>query len=143
MGFSIAWVAVAGKPAELVHQELGLKPTGMFEDAPESDVIGLALPHGWYLVFVNRAGRELFTEKNLRRLSATANLVTCDVEEHVMFCKSFAMINGKIIWEVSHDAEKGLLHLESVGELPEIYHRIKSEQEAKQRDADAKGDDVD
>ena len=42
MGFDTSWLAVRGKPSESVLHLMGLRPTGEFEEVPESPIMGIA-----------------------------------------------------------------------------------------------------
>jgi hypothetical protein len=55
MGFHVSWIAARGKPVESVLLDLGLGETADRENVPESDVTGVLLPSGWYVVFFNDA----------------------------------------------------------------------------------------
>jgi len=50
MGYSLSWLAVRGKPPEVVQGELGFRPTGEREEIPEADLSGVELPNSWYLI---------------------------------------------------------------------------------------------
>src|SRR2546430_2051623 len=134
MGVSLSWLAVKGGTRELVLGALGLRGTGTCEEIPESDITGVELPTGWYLIVANRGYPPFMEENTLTRLSATAEVVTCFVEEHVMCSSADRWQNGHQMWSVLHDAQRGIGHLEQKGDFPptfaSICARLRSEQQA-------------
>jgi hypothetical protein len=130
MGYSISWIAIRGKDRDVVCSEFHVEPTGEFEDVPESPVVGARLPTGWYLLFIN--DRSLPGSGVLGKLSTRAELVCCFVEEHVMCSSASGWQNGKEQWSVTRDAQQGLTHLESTGDLPWAYAAIHDDLSRKQ-----------
>jgi hypothetical protein len=134
MGFAISWLAVTGKSPELVLTELGLVSTGEAEEIPESPITGARLPSGRFLVFANRFDSPLVSEASLRILSRGCDVVSCRVEEHVMFSSATCYVDGEQSWHVEHDAQAGIYSLESSGELPdasaEIFESLMGQQAA-------------
>jgi hypothetical protein len=132
MGFSLAWVAVRGLRREKVLEALGLRATGEHEELPESELVGAALPSGWYLVVADHFG--ILEDGELARaLSKKGETVACWVEEHVMFSMACGFEKGKERWRVSHDSSRGLEHLETSGSLPASFAPIRDEHLQKQR----------
>jgi hypothetical protein len=140
MGFSASWLAVRGKPSTAVLSELGLRGTGEYDDVPDSPHLwGTSLPAGWYLVFANRSDyREDFP---LDRLSSSAELVACFVEEHVMVCAASGWRDGKEVWSIYHESDQSLEHLETKGDLPPVFTSIRDRLAAQQ--AEEGGDEAD
>lgn len=134
MGFAISWLAVSGKEPQQVLDELGLSRTGEAEEIPESPVSAAQLPNGWFLVFANIFDSPLVAKSVLANLSSGCSVVSCQVEEHVMFSSSTCHINGKIKWHVAHDAQESIYHLSTSGDLPAefsaIYAALKQEQDS-------------
>ncbi|WP_157489285.1 hypothetical protein [Lysobacter sp. Root916] len=133
MGFAISWLAVSGKDPQQVLQELQLHRTGETEEFPESPVSAAQLPTGWFLVFANRFASPLVADRSLQQLSAGCTVISCQVEEHVMFSSVMCYANGKNNWHVTHDAQEGIYHLSVSGDLPpqfnDIYASLKQEQD--------------
>jgi hypothetical protein len=115
MGYSLSWAAIRGGNPEAIHSLLGLRAIDVWEEIPESKIVGASLPTGWYLVSFKR--KEL-GDRILRKLSGMAEVVYCFVEDHVMFSKASAWKDGKFLWSVTHDCEKGRYHLEIKGDAP-------------------------
>lgn len=144
MGFSIAWIAVQGKPASAVLDELGLTDSGEHDEANESPVSGAALPGGWYVVFLNDVVHPYAQKAVLSRLSKGATAVVgCQVEEHVMVSCAFAYRDGALAWEVTHESDLGERHLGEQGQLPALYHEVKTALLAEQDREDAAHHEVD
>jgi hypothetical protein len=82
MGFSGSWIAVREVSPERVNATLRLRPSGLWQDLPESDCTGAQLPSGFYLVVFLR--KEL-SRNFLSTISAAFPLVYGFAEEHVMY----------------------------------------------------------
>jgi hypothetical protein len=135
MGYSITWLAVKGLPAEAVRNKLGFRPTGQMEEFPESELTGVEMPNGWYLIVDNRrAADAVAPDTVLQDLSASGcELVTCLVEEHVMVSVATGWSGGTKTWSILHDSTTGKRHhLEAKGEPPPAFAAIRDELTAKQ-----------
>jgi hypothetical protein len=131
MGYSLSWLAVKGKPSQAVREELGFRPTGKREELPESDLSAVEMPNGWYLI-VSDHTELIGSDAAWQRLSSSGcELVTCFVEEHVMVSAATGWHDGKMIWSVTHDVQKGRKHLEIQGEPPPQFAAIRDELSAK------------
>jgi hypothetical protein len=135
MGYSLLWAAVkSGKP-EAIHSLLGLRATDVWEEIPESKTVGASLPTGWYLVSFNR--KEL-GDHILTKLSSLGEVAYCFVEDHVMFTRASGWKDGKFLWSVTPDCEKGKNHLEIKGDAPAswkgVHAKLVSKQDAEEED---------
>jgi hypothetical protein len=143
MGYSLSWLAVRGKSAEAVRDELGFRLTGKRERIPEAALSAVEMPNGWYLIVSNRS-EQVAADATMQRLSSSGcELVTCFVEEHVMASSASAWAGGQSKWSVTHDAQQGHGHLEAHRELPPSYTSILNRLSTKQQDADANNERVD
>jgi hypothetical protein len=134
MGYSLSWLAVKGKSPQAVREELGFRATGQREEVPESDLSAAEMPTGWYLIVSNRS-EQVISDSEMQRLSSSGcELVTCFVEEHVMFSAATGWKEGRKCWSVSHDAGRGMEHLAFEGELPPAFASIRDELIAKRRE---------
>jgi len=61
----------------------------------------------------------------LERLSAGCEVLTCTVEEHVMFSEATGWRNGKRLWLVTHKGEDGPIDITAEGALPAEYASIR------------------
>jgi len=123
MGFALSWIAVHTTDSAAVLAELRLEQTGVVEEFPEAPLSMARLQAGWVLVLMNRSSSALDGTVNLRRLSRIGDVVACFVEEHVMVSSAALVSNGKEVWRVTHESEKGLTHLEVVGATPPALAR--------------------
>jgi hypothetical protein len=142
MGFSLSWVAVRGKTGRDVCDELGVEGTGRREEFPESPLTGAELPGGWYLVIANHDPRFSLDEV-LERISAYSEMVTCFVEEHVMYSAATGWRGGKKVWSIIHESDKGIDHLETEGDLPPMFGSIRDRLRLEQEAAGGKDAEVD
>ena len=143
MGYSQSWLAVKGKPPAAVLDALSLRGTGTREEIAESPIVGAELPSGWYLVVTDRSGHPLMREQILERLSAACEVVTGDVEEHVMVSVATGWKDGRRVWSVTHDAQRDMEHLDTHGELPATFSGIRDGLRSKQQAAGGRKADVD
>lgn len=118
MGFRVQLIAITGKTPATIQQDYGVAPTGQHEEIAESQVVGAMLPGGAYLLYVNDQDRINPDPKAYARLSAGASLVACYVNETVMHSYACGWSNGAKQWSVAHDAQHGIEHLETTGDLP-------------------------
>ncbi len=130
MGFSLSWLAIRGKDVATVRSELGVRGTGRHEEVPESPLLGADLPTGWYLVLANRC--DLEETQPLAELSSGGEVVTCFVEEHVMYSRASGWKDGRRVWSITHDLQRGYGHLETDGDLPPVFAPIRDRLTAEQ-----------
>ena len=143
MGFSFTSLAVRGGTRDAVLATLGLRGTNTHEEIPESDITGASLPSGWYLVTANRGYPAFAEDATLKRLSQTAEVVTCFVEEHVMCSAASMWADGREVWSVMHAADQGIEHLDTKGSLPPVFAPISERLRAEQAAASGKKAKVD
>jgi hypothetical protein len=123
MGFRVQLIAVSGKESAAVQRDYGVAPTGQREETPESPVVGVKLPGGAYLLYVN--DEIVPDDRVFARLSRDASLVACYANETVMNSYACAWENGVERWSVFHDAQQGIKHLEVTGALPDEFRPIR------------------
>jgi hypothetical protein len=131
MGYSLSWAALKEGSQQTACAALGLRATGKREEIPESKIVGAALPTAWYVIQFNRTE---MGDRELARLSRPGEVVCCFVEDHVMVSWASGWREGKKVWSVVHDCEKGRFHLDIKGEAPaelkSIAERLIAEQHA-------------
>ena len=125
MGFHISWVAVRGVTPNVVRSRLRLRQTNEREYVPESDVTGVELPTGWYLVFFNDPLPPELDDEKLASLSIDAEMFVFVVEESSMVSLAKGYLRGEKQWEVVHDSNQGLEHVEVSGTPPSSYQAIR------------------
>ncbi|WDI44127.1 hypothetical protein [Bremerella sp. P1] len=126
MSFAYSWLAVSGKsPDDMLHA-LGLESGDTYEGFPDGTLSGISLPTGWYLVVSERC--DFANTRNLRRLSKRCDLITCAVEEHLMYASTSFWKNGRLAWEITHDSQlqAGRHHMEATGKLPPMVDEIRT-----------------
>jgi len=144
MGYSISWLAIKGRAKPDIHRELGLSESGKTEEEPDSVILGTDLPDGSYLVFLNECfHRFIVSDEILGRLSQGCEIVGCQVEEHVMVSAAFGWKDGHRLWEVGHEADKGIDNLDVEGAPPAALREIEARLRARQDKYDSENDDVD
>ncbi|MFO0958451.1 MAG: hypothetical protein U0800_13640 [Isosphaeraceae bacterium] len=125
MGFRVQLIAVTGKAPDAIHRDLGLAPTGRFQDLPEAPYVGANLPGGGYLLYINDPEAIAPDNGPFSRLSKGASLVACYANETVMDSYACAWVDGRERWRVLHLAGKGTDHVEASGDLPAEYPSIR------------------
>lgn len=143
MGFSISWMAVKGKGLNPLLEELELIDTDEREEFPESDICAVSFPNGWNFLQFNEFESPYLSNEYLEITSKDCEVIACVVEEHVMVSKSEYWKNGTCIWSVEHNAQEGMLNLESKGSLPSEYENIKNNQYSEQESDGGESADVD
>jgi hypothetical protein len=134
MGYSLAWLAVRGIPFEVTLDRLRLLPSGAQAEYAESDLSARTIAGNWTLVVARRCDHRIIAERELTTLSADCEVIACSVEEHVMYSSAELWSHGHRRWHVAHDAQKGIAHLSTSGDLPGDFAatraRFAQEQEA-------------
>jgi len=109
-------IAVTGKTHSAIHHDYSVAPTDQYEEIPESPVTGAILPNGAYLLYIND---EIVPDDVIfAKLSRNASLIACYANETVMNSFVGSWVNGAEQWSVFHDAQQGINHLETAGQLP-------------------------
>lgn len=122
MGFRVLLIVVTGKDPATIHEEYSVVPTGRYDEIADSPVCGAALPTGGYLLYIND---DILPDDHVfARLSRNASLVACYANETVMNSFASSWENGVERWSVFHDAQQGVRHLETQGNLPEQFGAI-------------------
>jgi hypothetical protein len=123
MGYSLCFLGVHGKVSHLILEELNLRRTGEREEIPESQLTGVELPSGCYVIILHE-GTELLHDAVLSQMSLECDCVGCFVDEQAMFSSAVGWKNGRKVWLASHDAKKGRDHLQLRGEFPSLFGPI-------------------
>lgn len=143
MGFSLSWLATKGKPSETVLAELELRATGDEAIAGDAPASGATADGGWYLIVLDGAEHQLIRPDVLERLSRGCEVLTCTVEEHVMFSEATGWRDGREEWRVTHRGEDGPVGLEARGNLPAPFPAIRDALTAEQEAEGGANADVD
>ena len=143
MGASLSWLAVKGKPAAEVLRELHLRGTSESGLDGESAFAGAAADNGWYLIVARGAEHDMIAPAVAARLSTGCKVLTCTVEEHVMFSQAAGWENGTRRWLVTHEGENGPVGISEEGTLPPEYAPIRDRLLAEQESNGGANADVD
>jgi hypothetical protein len=141
MGFSISWVGFRNVDKAEVLRRSGLRDTGIDDEANEAPFSIAELPTGWVILFSNDF--DYGTTERLIGLSADATVLSCQVEEHIMFSAARCCMSGREAWSVSHDSQKGRYHLVTRGTLPAGYTRIETRLHQQQDESGGSASNVD
>jgi hypothetical protein len=127
MGNSLSWLAVKGKSPEAVHGELELRSTRKPGDVGRSPFVAATSDAGWYLIVANRCEHHIISAPVVERLSAGCEVLTCTVEEHVMFSEAIGWRDGHRLWSVTHRGEDDTTRktVSEAGTLPSEYSAIR------------------
>jgi hypothetical protein len=119
MGYSISWIAFHGKSRQQVLELLRLVDTDEADPANETPISGSELPGGWYALFLNDIIHPYLDR--LGEFSRGCTVLGCRVEEHIMASTAFLYQDGSRVWNITHEAEKGIYNLEIVGSPPPSF----------------------
>nr|WP_319392555.1 hypothetical protein [uncultured Desulfobacter sp.] len=136
MGFAISWMAVKGRSKEYILSFFDFSETQEKGDFPESDISSSELPSGWYFLWFNKCESPFVQSEVLSDLSQDCSVISCVVEEHVMYSRSEYWEGGALKWKIIHNSQNGMYDLELSGAMPDYFEELKSEIFAKQ---DAEG----
>ncbi|MDJ0939637.1 MAG: hypothetical protein QNJ00_07720 [Woeseiaceae bacterium] len=143
MGFSVSWIAVRTDRLDELFAQLGAEATSETDECFESDLAGVQLPDGWYLLQGRGCDHPMISEASLSRTSTLGETVACSIEEHVMFSSAEYWQNGTRSWSITHAAENGMFDLATTGFPPNVYDTIKVDLVAAQHAKGGEDADVD
>jgi hypothetical protein len=124
LGFDISWIAVESRNKDRILEKVGLRDSGEEDPAYESPFCGADLPNGWFILFANDS--EFVSPKRLTSLSAHCRLVACQVHEGIGMSGAFSYDNGREVWSVRHDSERGVHDLLTSGSPPPGFEDVRS-----------------
>lgn len=137
MGYRISWLAAEGADKATLLDHFGLVSTGEPDEANEVAFSVAELPTGWTVLWSNDP--TFASVERCQPLSKLAPVLSCWVNETVMFSSANYFENGNFLWFVGHNAQEGLRNLESDGSLPaqldDIKARLLAEQDAEDADS--------
>jgi hypothetical protein len=141
LGFRISWIAAKGMSKADLLGHFGFRDTGEKDEANEAPFSVAELPTGWTVLWSNDqtfAKIEICTP-----LSLKAPVLSCWVNETVMFSSANYFDQGNYLWFVGHDAQRGMNNLELDGDLPSQFSNIRDGLVAQQVAAGGEDADVD
>lgn len=134
MGFSHSFIAARGVARDALLEQLGLDETAETGDV-EIALSGFGLTQGaggWFIVACDDF--EFPQEAPLLALSEAGEVVSCRIEEHVMFSEAQGFSAGALAWRVTHDPDRGesLFDLRVEGVPPAAFAELRDKILAKQ-----------
>lgn len=94
---------------------------------PKGQISGAPLPNGYYVLFLENCFHPFVTPEVLSRVSRGCEIVGCQVEEGIMASASFCWRDGTRVWNVVHEADKGVRDLQIEGTPPAALANLKAE----------------
>src|SRR5215471_16045564 len=138
----MSWILVDGIDQDTLFDALDLAPTDQTpgkHDLGTSRVplAGATLKSGWCAVFAKYAlVMDITTGTDpprLTRLPEKSRSFTCVKLEHAMVSYSSLWYGGRYTWQIRHDSDQGVWHLETSGDLPPEFGGVRDEALQKQR----------
>ena len=136
MGFSIPWIAIRGLEKHKLLERFGLYDTGETEEYPESSICGTSIPDNTYLLYLRDCFHRFVTPEFLSAASKGCSILGCQVEEHIMASAAFYYRDGKRLWNVVHESDSGVDHLDTEGDIPDPFNEIRKAAVENQRKED-------
>lgn len=129
MGYSLTLLAVQCAEPDEALRRLGCVRTGKTCEYAHEAISGYALPGNWFLIVAMGGDEhELFLQPEiLGPLSENYPLVTCSIEEHVMYSAAESWSCGSLVWRAEHIGESGPIHLKTSGALPPGFEAMAAE----------------
>jgi hypothetical protein len=136
MGRSNSWIAIRGLDRLEVARRLNCEETSRIVEWGGAQLSLGDMGDGWLVV---RSIRFDYPSRELMQtLSADAEALSCQVEEHVMVSIARGFRDGSETWSAAHDPEKGFTNLVVEGSPPAevagIRLRLHEAQEAEGED---------
>jgi hypothetical protein len=133
MGFSISWIGFKALNKTEAIRRAGFRDTGSQDEANEAPYSAAALPTGWTILFSNDF--DYGSAEHLLVLSLGTMVVACQTEEHIMYGAAHCSLDGREVWSVWHDSERGIYDLSTRGALPAELESIRKRLTAKQKES--------
>lgn len=132
MGFRIQIMLFKGREREHILRDLGLISTGESCEFHDSDIVGVTIPSGDYVVYFSDRNLGISDHKLLAFLSEGGSLFVFTCYEGVMLAITAAFEDGVEQWCVEHQGSESPFSLKVRGNLPEFYSEIENRLVAKQ-----------
>jgi hypothetical protein len=139
VGQSNSWIGIRGLPKSDILERLDVRDSGRADDGHSAKLAAADLKDGW--VVIRSRNFNFPNPRRLALLSQGAELVSAQIEEHVMVSAAHGFREGRQIWSIVHDPGKGLYSLVVEGEPPAQFSSL-SERRRREQDA-AGGEDAD
>ncbi|HLZ73987.1 hypothetical protein [Phenylobacterium sp.] len=136
MGRSNSWIAIRGLDRSEVARRLGCEETERTAGWGGAELSLGDMGNGWLVVRNIRF--DYPTLELMQRLSAGAEALACQVEEHVMVSVARGFHDGAETWSATHNPEHGFTNLAVEGSPPAELAGIRQDLHQKQ---EAEGED--
>ena len=141
MGYSLSLLAVQTSNQTEALQQLGYIRTDQSCEYAQEPLSSYALPTIWFLIVARGCDSRFLQPKILGPLSVHFPVVTCSIEEHVMFSSAEYWAGGNQVWRAEHVGENGPIHLKTSGILPTGFEAMAAaHKEAQEADGGEKAD---
>jgi hypothetical protein len=137
MGFSLNWFAIPGVPIGEAAKMFGLEPTDEIDDSYDFKCGAAVSDKNWTIIAFNRMRGDYPTEAIMRQYSSGRQVLCVYIVESVMVQVAALWEDGREIWNISHDSQKGGRNLEARGHLPDCYAGVHARRFKEQDDEDA------
>jgi hypothetical protein len=107
------------------------------DDNLKFQIVGASSDAGWYLIIARGRDHRLIHEGVIKSLSVGCEVVTCTVEEQVIFSAATCWRGGSRVWSVTYDGEEAATDVVVEGELPFAFSGIRSQYTALAQAEDA------
>ena len=141
MGYRISWLAAKGLSAAKLLDHFALVSSDEPDEANEAAFSVTELPTGWTVLWSN--DQTFASIERCQPLSKLAPVLSCWVNETVMFSSANYFENGDYRWFVGHNAQESPRDLASGGDLPAQFEGIRTRLLAEQDAEDADRAEVD
>ncbi len=129
MGFHIHWIGFKDLPLTEAAAALGLAFSGQSAEVPDYSISGASVGD-WSIVIYDYYKHDtafLAQSEVLKQLSDGREIVVINVDENVMYTYAERWKYGELQWEVVHDGQQDILHLEVDGVPPDWFEGILDE----------------
>ncbi len=126
MGYSMSWVAMKGRNPDQFLSAMELSRAGQCQGYDESAMAATLLPSGWFLVLAKGCDHPILRGSTLAAAAQPGSrLIACSIEEQVMYSSAEEWRGGRQVWRIEHEAQRGLMDLNVVGDLPRAAGNIR------------------
>jgi len=139
MGLKTTWVCVNGVGKAALLQSLGLVETGEEEGFLVAKIAVAELPDGWTILHYGKSWA--LKPDDASTLFSQGEVIWGMSSETVMFSEAHMLVDGREVWSVEHNCERGPDDLKVEGTPPGELEAVSTQ--IKLRQAESGWDDVD
>ena len=117
-----------GQAPETVRDELRLRASSLHgDDKLTFQIVGASSDAGWYLIVARGRDHRLIQEPVVKSLSVGCEVMTCTVEEQVIFSAADLLAHGSREWSVTYDGEEAATDIVVEGKFPFAFSGIRAQ----------------